>query len=202
MIAPFVEGDKMRDILLVLLGGGFTAALLKFIEFLITHHTHKKEHKEDVDNKVDRLRTELKNHLTEVNADWKTKYCDRNAEGIAELAAVSKDLKDNIMLLTGTITEMKEYNKTVGSAVNGIIHDRIIHNVDEFIDRKGITVEEIATLKSMYYPYKNLGGNGDVETAFEQALKLPVITKQEATDRDVILKRKRIYENEESALRN
>ena len=43
----------------------------------------------------------------------------------------------------------------------------------------------------MYYPYKKLGGNGDVETAFEQAIKLPILTKQEATQKDDAIKKEK-----------
>lgn len=178
----------LHDILLVLCSGATIAAVLKFIEFLISHKTHKEEHKEDIDNKLDDVRTELKDHLTDVNRQWKLDYCDKNAQGIEELTQVSKELKDNVIVLTNTTADMKEYDKTLGTAVNGIIHDRIIHNVNEYINRKAITIEEISTLKSMYYPYKKLGGNGDVETAFEQAIKLPVVTKEEAIELDKIRK--------------
>ena len=178
----------LHDIILVLCSGATIAAVLKFIEFLISHKTHKEEHKEDIDNKLDDVRTEFKDHLTNVNAQWKLDYCDRNAQGIQDLTRVSAELKDNVVLLTSTIAAMKQYDETLGSAVNGIIHDRIIHNVNEYINRKAITIEEISTLKSMYYPYKKLGGNGDVETAFEQAIKLPVVTKEEAIELDKIRK--------------
>lgn len=148
-----------HDIILVLAGGGICAAVLKFIEFLLTR-------------------------VFQVN-DRKTEYVTK-----ADIKDITKELKD-------TMVEMNAYSKNIGLAVNGIIHDRIIKNVDEYIDRNGITIEEISTLKSMYYPYKNLGGNGDVETAFEQACKLPVITKEEAIDRDIERKRKKLYGKEE-----
>ena len=180
----------MNDLLLVLAGGGIAAAVLKFIEFLISHIRHNKEYEDNVDNKIEDTKRYLKQHLVDVNAEWKEMYCDKNAQAIQDLVGISKELKDNVILLTGAIAEMKEYNQTVGAAVNGIIHDRLIHNVDNYISRKGITIEELSTLKSMYYPYKKLGGNGDVETAFEQATKLPVITKEEATKLDEELNKK------------
>lgn len=178
----------LHDILLVLCSGATVAAVLKFVEFLITHKTHKEEHKEDIDHKMNDMRTELKNHLSDVNRQWKLDYCDQNAQGIQDLTRVSAELKDNVILLTNTTNTMREYDKILGAAVNGIIHDRIIYNVNEYINRKAITIEEISTLKSMYYPYKKLGGNGDVETAFEQAIKLPVVTKEEAIELDKVRK--------------
>jgi hypothetical protein len=181
-----------HDLLLVLAGGGFAAALLKFIEFLLARKFQKQDQLETY-----ATREELQQGLDEREATGAERFNIHKQEikehttAIHDLAKVSKELKDNVLLLTNTISEMQQYNKTVGSAVNGIIHDRIIHNVDTYIERDGITVEEISTLKSLYYPYKNLGGNGDVETAFEQANKLPVLTKDEASNRDIALKKKK-----------
>ena len=166
-----------------LAGGGIITGLFEFIKFLIQHKTHKQEHKEDVDNKIKNLRTELKQHLSDTNFIWKEQYCDKNAQAIEELSKVSKDLKDNVVLLTGTMAEMREYNHLVGEAVNGVIHDRILHNVNGYINRGAITLEELSTLKSMYEPYRKLGGNGDFEVAYQEAQELPVITKEELIKR-------------------
>ena len=178
----------MDDIIVIiisgLVGGGLITGILKFIEFLIKHKAERKDHKEGVDKKVEDLRDELKKHLIDTNVQWKEMYCDKNASAIEELSKVSRDLKDNVVLLTGTMAEMREYNHIVGAAVNGVIHDRIIHNVNEYIDRNAITLEELSTLKSMYEPYKKLGGNGDVEVAYTQAQELPVITKEELIRRN------------------
>lgn len=186
----------IKDIILVILGGGG----FKFVEYLIEHRTQVRNRKEDREDTTDKKLSDLKqfaiDHLDESNALWKEKYCNRNANAISELTYVSKELKDNVILLTNTMAEMKEYNQNVGGAVTGIIHDRIIHNVDDYFDRGGITIKEISTLKSMYYPYKKLGGNGDVETAFERATNgtiLPVITDEEAIRRDILIKRKKVY---------
>lgn len=181
----------LHDLLLVIVGGGTVAALLKFIEFLIQHRTHKKERIEDRQDDVGNLRKELKQHLVDENSKWKEQYCDRNAQSIDELKEVSSQLKDNVILLTDTITSMKEYNINVGDAVQGIIHDRILHNVDCYIARQGITKEELTTLKSMYRPYKKLGGNGDVETAYEIVTDLDVISKDEAAKRDLEIEKKK-----------
>lgn len=180
-----------RDIVLILAGGGALAAMLKFIEFLIDHHTKRRDRKEDKKDALGNLRTELKDHLTNVNLDWKRDYCDKHFEAIGELKEVSGQLKDNVILLTQTVTSMKEYNVHVGSAVQGIIHDRIIHNVDCYIARGAITREELSTLKSMYEPYKALGGNGSVKDAWDIASDLPVITKEEAAKLDLELERKK-----------
>jgi len=207
----------MHDFLLVLAGGGFVAALLKFIEYLIEHKTHIKERAEDRKEKKDEqskkeiedLRNEMKEGLDQREATGKERF-DIHSKAITditqqinELLSISNQLKDNVVLLTKNISQiqdyninMQEYNTNVGKAINGIIHDRIVHNVDIFVERNGITSEEISTLKSMYYPYKKLGGNGDVETAFEIAVKLPPITKEEAVKRDLAIKRNIIKNND------
>jgi len=208
----------MHDFLLVLAGGGIVAALLKFIEYLIEHKTHIKERAEDRKEKkneqskkeIEDLRNEFKEGLDKREAtgrerfDINSKAIDENTKQINELLSISNQLKDNsnqlkdnVILLTRNISEIQEYNINVGKAINGIIHDRIVHNVDAFVERNGITSEEISTLKSMYYPYKKLGGNGDVETAFEIAVKLPPITKEEAVKRDLVIKRNIIKNNDE-----
>lgn len=158
--------------------------IVELIKFFVSRKDKKQERKEEREDAVDNLRAELKQHLVDVNAGWKEKYCDRNAEAITELSQVCIQLKENVVLLTDNISQMQAYNTNVGDAVKGIIHDRIMHNIEGFIERGGITHEELATLKSMYEPYKKLGGNGDVETAFDIASKLPVITKHDALERD------------------
>ena len=181
----------MRDLILVLAGGGALGVTLKFIEFLIDHFAKRKDRKEDKKDALGSLRTELKQHLVDVNQGWKKDYCDRHFEAIGELKEVSGQLKDNVILLTETVTAMKDYNVHVGSAVQGMIHDRIIHNVDCYIARGSITREELTTLKSMYEPYKALGGNGDVAQAYEIASDLDIVTKEEAARLDLELERKK-----------
>ena len=200
-----------HDLLLMLFGGGFTVGVLKFVEFLIQLRTTQRNRKEDrqdlTDKKLDNLRNDMVEHLAKSNAAWKENYCDKNAEAINHLVNVTNELKKNVILLTRAqiqnVEEQKkltEYNKNMGAAINGIIHDRIMHNVECFIERGGITIDEIATLKSMYYPYKKLGGNGDVETAYNNVTQgtIPIITKEEAIKRDTILQRKRIYGQEKA----
>jgi hypothetical protein len=181
-----------HDLLIALAGGGICTALLKFIEFLLARKFQTQDKKDSYATKE-----ELKQGLQEREATGAERFnihataIGENTDSIRELTSVSKELINNVFLLTNNFSEMQQYDKIVGSAINGIIHDRITHNVDTYIDRGGITIEELSTLKSMYYPYKKLGGNGDVETAFEQANKLPVITKEEANNKDISLKKKK-----------
>lgn len=171
--------------------------IVELIKFFVSRKDKKQERKEDKEetSMANTLRKEFNKGLDEREAtgkerfDINSKQIKENAAKIDEVIEISSQLKDNILLLTENISQMQEYNTNLGDAIKGIIHDRIIHNVDSFIERGGITQEEVATLKSMYVPYKRLGGNGDVETSFDIAVKLPIITKKDALSKDMEIRR-------------
>lgn len=152
--------ELIKSVVLVVLGGGGFG----FIEFLIKNHTDQKNRKEDkrdeVDEKLGQLDKSLRNHLAAVNAQWKLNYCDVHTKKIDD----------------------------VGQAVNGLVRDRIIHNVNEYVARGGITVNELTVLTEMYIPYKNLGGNGLAEAAYKVAVDLPKLSNEEARKRDELRK--------------
>lgn len=183
----------LRDLLLIIAGGGLCSAILKFIEFLIGQWTHNKERKEDKQENIEDLREELLDHLKDENTSWKEKYCDPHRESINHLTEITDQLTSNIILLTNQVAGLQDYNIAVGEAIRGVVRGQIIHSANKFIERKGITHEEISTLKSMYYPYQKLGGEKDVEveTAFEKCTEdIELITKAEADRRDAENKRK------------
>lgn len=171
--------------------------IVELIKFFVSRKDRKQERKEDKEENsmADALRKEFNAGLDKREAtgkerfDINSKQIKENTQKIDEVIEISSQLKDNVVLLTENISQMQEYNVNVGDAMKGIIHDRIIHNVDGFIERGGITAEEISTLKSMYEPYKRLGGNGDVATAYDIAVKLPVLTKEAAIKRDNEIRR-------------
>ena len=66
----------------------------------------------------------------------------------------------------------------------GLGHDRILYITDRIVKRGGITLKEKRNLRYLYEPYKDLGGNGDCEIGYEACQKLPVITEEEARERD------------------
>ena len=177
--------------------------LLEFIKFLINRKDHKVERQEDRSDRkseeLEKIRKEFYKGLDEREQTGKERFdinsrqIENNSKRIDEVLEISNQLKDNVLLLTNNISQMQEYNTNVGEAVQGIIRDRIVHNIDGFIDRNGITTEERATLRSMYEPYTKLGDNDEVKTAFEEAMKLPTITKEEAIKRDISKKRE-VYE--------
>ena len=67
----------------------------------------------------------------------------------------------------------------------GLGHAKIFDLSEKFINKKGITSDELEDLeKYLYKPYTEMGGNGTAATMVEQCRKLPIITAAEAARRD------------------
>ena len=67
----------------------------------------------------------------------------------------------------------------------GIGHAEIFRAAEHYIDRGGITTEELEDLiKYLYKPYKEMGGNGTAETLVNKCKELPIFSKAEAERRD------------------
>ena len=75
----------------------------------------------------------------------------------------------------------------------GLGHDRLIHLTDKFVRRGAITLKEKRNLKYLYEPYhEGLGGNGDCEIGYNESIKLPVVSEDEASEMDSRLFRKEL----------
>lgn len=196
-----------HDIWLVLAGGGIAAALLKFIEFLITHFRHNKEYNDDVDDKIENAKQYARDHLTEVNNQWKIDYCDRNfnmiedlrkdvKEGLAERENTGaerylehkkaiEELRKAMISLTKNTDEITQMGKYMGQALMGLTHDKIVFLGKKYQKRGAITLAEQNNLKLLYKPYHDgLGGNSDGEGYFTYCMNLPIITDEEAIEMD------------------
>lgn len=80
----------------------------------------------------------------------------------------------------------------------GLGHDRIIQRTDWFVRRGCITLKEKRNLKYLWDPYSELGGNGDCEIGIKAVELLPVVSDEEAEQKDSELRRKEyLYENEQ-----
>ena len=125
-------------------------------------------------------------HLTSLHND-----ISRNTQSIEELKEILiKMSKDN-----------EAQNRLIDMQANEILglgHDKIIFLTDKIAKRGYITLKEKANLKALYYPYKDLGGNGDGETGFEHCMKLPVISDEEAQRLDKNIQREVYGIKEES----
>lgn len=195
----------MHDLILVLAGGGVVAAILKFIEFLINHSTHKQERAEDKEEND--IKEEMKQHLTNVNAQWKIDYCDVNAKAIQTLTdevregleareekgleryeehkeAIEK-LREALVTLTNNTTEISQMGKYMGQSLMALTHDKLIYLGKQYQKRGAITLAEKNNLKLLYTPYHDgLGGNSDGEGYYTYCMNLPVITDEEALEMD------------------
>ena len=83
-------------------------------------------------------------------------------------------------------TELSRKISEIADAVKGQGHDRVIYLGGRYIQRGGITKDEYENLYDyIYLPYKALGGNGTAEKVMKDVDNLPIITKNEAYERDL-----------------
>ena len=163
------------------------------IQFFVNRKDKKKE-----DEKVD-LRTELKQHLANVNDAWKIQYCDKNREAIEQLNVAIQKLTENDTKITESIEMMADKQDTIALANVGMVHNTIIRFTDPIIRRNAVTYEELSTLDSLYQPYSKLGGNGECKRRYDDVNKLPKISKEEAYNRDRKIEAKRFREMSKDA---
>lgn len=195
----------MHELILVLAGGGVVAALLKFIEFLISHFSKKKERAEDKEE--NNLENKLKQHLTNVNNQWKIDYCDVNAKAIKELneevrqgleereakgveryqehKEAIEELRETMISLAKNTDEVAKLGKYMGQSLMALTHDKIVFLGKQYQKRGAITLAEQNNLKLLYEPYHNgLGGNSDGEGYYTYCMNLPIVTDEEAIEMD------------------
>lgn len=72
----------------------------------------------------------------------------------------------------------------------GLGHDKIIYLTDKFVRRGSITLKEKRNLEYLYKPYAEMGGNGDCKIGYEACQRLPVVSDDEAEEKDIEMKRK------------
>lgn len=89
------------------------------------------------------------------------------------------------------LREKAEANESAQSKMLlGLGHDKIVYLTDKFVRRGAITLKEKRNLEFLYIPYAELGGNGDCKIGYDACQRLPVISDDEAEDRDATFKRK------------
>lgn len=85
--------------------------------------------------------------------------------------------------------ELSDKISTLGDAIRGQGHDRIIYLGGKYLERGGLTQEEYENLNDyIYQPYVNLGGNGTARRVMNEVNNLPILLPDEAVRRDKILK--------------
>lgn len=86
----------------------------------------------------------------------------------------------------GEYAELSRKIGEIADAVKGQGHDRIVWLGGKYIERGGITNDEYENLYDyLYIPYKALGGNGTAEKIMKDVSGLPIISKNEAYEKDL-----------------
>lgn len=176
-----------------------------FLQFLITRADKKKERAEDKEE--NNLENKLKQHLTNVNNQWKIDYCDVNAKAISDLSKeiregleareakgaerylehkeAIEELREAMLTLAKNTEETKKIGGYLGQALMGLTHDKLIYLGKQYQKRGAITLAEKNNLKLLYTPYHDgLGGNSDGEGYYTYCMNLPVVTDEEAMEMD------------------
>lgn len=160
----------MSDTVLALISGGVAGGIIGLIQFMITHFTESKEHRQDRTENVDKVKTEIMQHIKDVND---------------EQAAAIEELRDIVSKLADDSKERLAFDEAVGESLMALTHDKIIHLGRRYQKRNGITLSEQSNLKMLYEPYHKLGGNHDGDTWYRFCMDdLPIITEEEAIERD------------------
>lgn len=84
----------------------------------------------------------------------------------------------------------EENNSAQSRMLLGLGHDKILYLTDKFVRRGCITLKEKRNLKFLSQPYFDLGGNGDCEIGYNACQSLPVVSDDEAEERDAAIRRK------------
>lgn len=163
------------------------------IQFFVSRKDKQKE--DERKDGADALRKELKQHLVDVNEQWKIDYCDKNRKAILEMDAEHKkdfqelqkaisQLVENDTKFAESIAKMAEKQDIMAQANVGMVHNTLIRFTDPIIQRNAVTYDELANLDSLYIPYARLGGNGECKRRYEDVNKLVKISREEAVERD------------------
>jgi len=162
------------------------------VQFLLTRKDKKKEDKKNEELK--KLREEFKAGLDEREKTGKARYDEhhnaidrmdiQHQRDFQELKDAIKLLTDNDTKITNSIEKLSETQTIMADSLVGMAHDRILQYTDKISERGCITNKEKSTLKSMYNPYHDLGGNGEVKEAYEYVLTLPTVSEDTARQKD------------------
>ena len=111
------------------------------------------------------------------------------------LEKVIVTMKENDDRITEKVEKISNVQTFIGDALVGQAHNTILFIGDRISERKCITNREKANINSMYEPYHNLGGNGEVKEVVEYILSLPTVSEDEAKQKDLELKKKEYEES-------
>lgn len=176
------------------------------IQFLITRKDKKIEDAKN--DKFKELETKFQKGLDEREATGKRRFDEHkiaiekmnleNQKDFQELNKAIQQLVENDTRFANSIEKMAEKQDMIASANIGMVHNTIIRFTDPVLERGAVTYEELATLDSLYVPYKNLGGNGECKRRYEDVNKLTKISREEAVKRDRAIEISKFREMQEN----
>ena len=179
-----MDSLTIGEIIFAIIGSN---AIFSFIQFLIQRKDNKsdklKEIHEDIKKRIETQSNIFKERDAALQKEIQEGLNEREATGRKRFEchqeAIQK-LNEAIIQLTKNDTEQTEYMKTIGESLIGLSHDKIISLSDKIMERGCITLKEKATLKSIYDPYRKLGGNSDCVVAFNCIEELPIVSEENA----------------------
>ena len=136
------------EIFFQLLGAGAIGSIIIKLLDLIGERLKRKDQKEDKE-------------------DEKTKRLDDLEKEIKELKSEVKDIKQEQ-------AENKTATEAVAEGQRVMLKDKLIANAKKYIDRQGISFDELQDWHSMHNAYHALGGNGDLNILRDKLDALPI----------------------------
>lgn len=159
--------EAIKYLLTFLLSSGF----MGFVQFLI-------QRKDNKNSKIDQLEKELHDEKDERERISNERY-EEYKEAIDNLRAVMAQLAETPIQQQTVINANSELLVALTQA-------QLVGLTNKYQERGAITLTEKSILTAIYEPYHDkLGGNGYGKMGYTYAMKLPVVTDEEAHKMDL-----------------
>ena len=106
--------------------------------------------------------------------DQKEDKEDEQTKRLDGLEKEIKGLKDEVKDLKREQAENKTATEAVAEGQRVMLKDKLITNAKKYIDRQGISFDELQDWHSMHDAYHALGGNGDLNILRDKLDALPI----------------------------
>lgn len=159
--------EALRYLLTFLLSSGF----IGFVQFLIQRNDNR-------NSRIDQLKKEL-----EEEKDERERISNERYEEY-------KEAMDDLRKVMAQIAETPVQQQTVINANSELLvaltQAQLVELTNKYQERGAITLTEKSILTAIYEPYHDkLGGNGYGKMGYTYAMKLPVVTDEEAHKMDL-----------------
>lgn len=103
--------------------------------------------------------------------EWKTAENKKVLRGISDTLSTLKDQVDGI---DRTTADINHQNDVIQDGTRKIQRYRLYHDLKYEIMKGYTTIDHFRELSILFESYKNLGGNGEVETLFDKYKEIPI----------------------------